>query len=128
MKNGNTVTRGTQTGTGGEVVRTMSRRMSQPPFVSLFGGVAPTGAIAEEGLRASRAIRRKRNARRRGRRSGALALCLSKLQGPVAPTFFISETSSSAILGVSGAASDASANKKFRSLASCSRSGAHGPT
>lgn len=55
MKNGNTVTRGTQTGTGGEVVRTMSRRMSQPPFVSLFGGVAPTGAIAEEGLRASRA-------------------------------------------------------------------------
>ncbi|WVQ95147.1 hypothetical protein IAU59_002241 [Kwoniella sp. CBS 9459] len=56
---GTRVAHNTHTGAGEEVVQgrgmvPISRQYSTPPAVGLFGGVAPTGADAEEGLRAAR--------------------------------------------------------------------------
>ncbi|OCF32686.1 polyamine transporter 1 [Kwoniella heveanensis BCC8398] len=56
---GTRVTHNTHTGAGEEVVQgrgmvPLHRQHSTPPAVGLFGGVAPTGVDAEEGLRALR--------------------------------------------------------------------------
>ncbi|TXT08865.1 hypothetical protein VHUM_02993 [Vanrija humicola] len=41
-------------GEGAATTRSLTRALSTPPAVSLFGGVAPTGQDAEQGLRAAR--------------------------------------------------------------------------
>jgi len=52
-KTDNTVTRGTQTGQGFDVGN-QTRRISKPGYAGVYGGAAPSGADAEEGLVAPR--------------------------------------------------------------------------